>query len=267
MKKIVVTLLIIIVSLGVGIGGTYYYMSSKYSVTIEDDVADVNINSSNVSVTNLDIYSDIVQNNYSKIVDEYLACGDPMSTYLNDSKLVNNDISNSTAYAIVELKYFDNKSSLDESTIKDAIEKLLGPDYEYDPTSFDASNTCSNHVYNSSTKQYDYRETACGCTVGPNYLAKTYISKAELDGDNLNIYIKVLFPNNQNLTSEGYVKYYSDYSRTKEISLDYETSVNGNAYAEPYDTAVNINKGGSYKITMKKLSDDDYYFASSEKID
>ena len=267
MKKGIAVAVASIASLAVGIGGTYYYMSSnpvtQTKVTNETKKVD---KEKNEKLTNLDVYSDIVQNNFNKYMKTY-ECQDSSKYYMKSKKINNNDIPNKFAYNLVAMSTFSNKGSISESDWNKEIEKLFGKDYKYDPTSFDAKEMCTSHIYNSSTKQYEYREIGCGCTHGPNSFTKTYISKAEMNNDTLTIYVKALFPNNEVTNNDGYVKYFSDSELTKEVELEYLMYDSNDKYgAEPKDSYENIKKAGTYKITMKKYNDNDYYFVSSEPV-
>ncbi len=266
MKKGIAVAVASIASLAVGIGGTYYYMSSnpvtQTKVTNETKKVD---KEKNEKITNLDVYSDIVQNNFNKYMT-FFNCQDPSSNYLKSTKVNNNDIPNQLAYHMVAMSTYSNKGSISESDWNKEIEKLFGKDYKYDPTSFDAKEMCTSHIYNSSTKQYEYRETACGCATGPNASAKTYISKAEMNNDTLTIYVKALFPDNQATNSEGFTKYYSDSEKTKEVNLEFSVYDIEKSSAEPDSSYENIKKAGTYKITMKKYDDNNYYFVSSEPV-
>lgn len=265
MKKFIVIFLTIILSLAVGIGGTYYYMSSTYEKNLKSQTTKESSNKKTSSIKNLDIYSDVVQNNLTRYFASY-NCQDHSEQYLNSKKVLANDIPNLTAYQMVVMSNYQNKNNISEADWNKEIEKIFGKDYKYDPTSFDAKDLCTSHIYNSETKQYDYRETACGCTTGPNTFAKIYATKAELINDELTVYIKVLFPGKEVQTTGEYPKYYSDQARTKEIELDFITDINGKENSEPMYSVANVQKGGSYKITMKKYDNNNYYFVSSEPI-
>lgn len=61
MKKIIIFLITIVLSLAVGIGGTYYYMSSKdKEISKVDEATKKESKEENKAITNLDVYSDIV---------------------------------------------------------------------------------------------------------------------------------------------------------------------------------------------------------------
>lgn len=267
MKKNIIFLITIVLSLAVGIGGTYYYMSSKdKEISKVDEATKKESKEENKAITNLDVYSDIVQNNLSKLLRSNTDCKDLAKEYLKETKVTSVDISNSIAYEIVAATTSENKNAISESEWKNEVAKLFGKDYKYDPTSFQDSNYCTSHTYNSSTKQYEYRETACGCTTGPNAFILQYVTKAELEGDTLTIYLKALFPDNSATSSTGYSKYYSDSAKTKEIFLDFDNYIYDTTESEPVYSVSNIEKGGSYKIVMKKYQGNDYYFISSEPI-
>lgn len=266
MKKIIIFLITIVLSLAVGIGGTYYYMSSKdKEISKVDEATKKESKEENKAITNLDVYSDIVQNNFSKLLSN-TDCKDLAKEYLKETKVTSVDISNSIAYEIVAATTSENKNAISESEWKNEVAKLFGKDYKYDPTSFQDSNYCASHTYNSSTKQYEYREEDCGCTTGPNAFILQYVTKAELEGDTLTIYLKALFPDNSATSSTGYAKYYSDSAKTKEIFLDFDNYIYDATESEPVYSVSNIEKGGSYKIVMKKYQGNDYYFVSSEPI-
>ena len=268
MKKGILIAVTAVASLAVGIGGTYYYMNSNNSSTTAKVSSKTNKeeNKKTTSLVNLDVYSDLVNNNLNKLMDYYNDCVDTSGTYLKSQKISNNDIDNSIAYRIVAKKLDANKNAISEADWNKEIENLFGQDYKYNQTSFNTSEFCTSHVYNQSTKQYDLREPECGCTSGPNNFTKIYITKAELQGDTMSIYLKALFPDRSfSKNSEGYVKYYSDPERTKEINLDFEFG-DEKDFLEPMYSVKNVLKGGSFKITMKKYDNDNYYFVSSEPI-
>lgn len=265
MKKIIIIFLTIILSLAVGIGGTYYYMSSTYERNLKSQTPKESSNKKTSTIKNLDIYSDIVQNNYTRYFKSF-DCQDISDQYLNNKKVLANDIPNLTAYKIVAMSTYENKNNISEEDWNKEIEKIFGKDYKYNPTSFDASGLCTSHIYNSETKQYDYRETACGCTTGPNAFPLIYASKAEIKDDILTIYLKALFPGRKEQVTGEYPKYYSDQERTKEVELEFMYGENGKEYSEPMYSPSNVQKGGNYKITMKKYDDNNYYFVSSEPI-
>lgn len=265
MKKGIAVAVASIASLAIGIGGTYYYMSSTYEKNLKNQTTKESSNKTTSSIKNLDIYSNIVQNNLTKYFKS-IDCQDHSELYLNNKKVLAKDIPNLTAYQMVAMSTYENKNNISETDWNKEIEKIFGKDYKYNPTSFDAKDLCTSHIYNSDTKQYDYRETACGCTTGPNAFTLIYATKAEINNDILTIYLKALFPGREISTKGEYPKYYSDQARTKEVELDFITDINGKEYSEPIYSAANVQKGGSYKITMKKYNDNDYYFVSSEPV-
>lgn len=87
-----------------------------------------------------------------------------------------------------------------------------------------------------------------------------------MNNDTLTIYVKALFPDNQATNSEGFTKYYSDSEKTKEVKLKFSCYDIERSSAEPDSSYENIKKAGTYKITMKKYNDNDYYFVSSEPV-
>lgn len=87
-----------------------------------------------------------------------------------------------------------------------------------------------------------------------------------MNNDTLTIYVKALFPDNQATNSEGFTKYYSDSEKTKEVNLKFSVYDIEKSSAEPDLSYENIKKAGTYKITMKKYNDNDYYFVSSEPV-
>ena len=109
MKKGIAIAVASIASLAVGIGGTYYYMSSnpvtQTKVTNETKKVD---KEKNEKITNLDVYSDIVQNNFNKYMT-FFNCQDPSSNYLKSTKVNSNDIPNQLAYHMVAMSTYSNK--------------------------------------------------------------------------------------------------------------------------------------------------------------
>lgn len=92
MKKIIIFLITIVLSLAVGIGGTYYYMSSKdKEISKVDEATKKESKEENKAITNLDVYSDIVQNNFSKLLSNTV-CKDLAKEYLKETKVSSVDI-------------------------------------------------------------------------------------------------------------------------------------------------------------------------------
>lgn len=216
-------------------------------------------------VESLDVLSDVVQNNFNKLMHaaNYF-CG-TQGEYFKDLKLTTKDIDNTLVYATVSNAFFDNKNNVSEDEMNEVIKEYFGPDYKFEHQEY-TSKICTNHHYNSSTRTYEYVEPACGGVCGP-YNIQYKISKAELNGDDIILNVKVLFPgDDKDLDSNNHVKYYSDYKLTKNVSnLDYEWYQPDNN--PPVYSDSNLAKGGNYKFVMRKYKDDIYYFVSSEPID
>ncbi len=269
-KKGLIFIIALILGLVVGIGGSYYYFNVMNNDKGEASPAKT---SSGKTIKNLEVTDKLVQDNYSKLMVWGVAkCDDSAKEYFKESKVKASDISNESVYSIVDTNFYNNKGTLTKKDYEEKIEEYFGKDYKYEHTDW-TRKLCSPHRYNKSTGKYEYQEPACGCTSGPNSFLKTRIVKAELSGDELVVYVKVLFPGSpENVDGNGNVKYYSDASLKNAISDLQYTYVNNDGQEdkemeEPSDVDKNYAKGGTYKFVMKKYKDDKYSFLYAEPLD
>ena len=172
-----------------------------------------------------------------------------IETFVNNRKVVANDISNSFAYQIVEDNEFANSNRemyvLDEVT--SAIRKYFGKDYKFDPSAVNYDAFCSKYAYNSSTKTFKKRGGGCGGTCGNQTDYK--VIDGSLTGDIATVNVKVIFTKSP---ADGY--YYGDYAKTNKIA----------PITDRFDSSI-IDKGANYKFTFK-LEDGNYVFVSSEPV-
>lgn len=168
--------------------------------------------------------------------------------YANDKKVTPNDIENLMAYHLAEGAAAHGQGSFSLDDMNKAIHKLLGKDYQFDPTSIDyKGQSCPSFTYESETKMFVKQPTACGGTCGP---ATSYKMVKVVDTDGiLRIDVKVIFVS----LDEGKDGIYSDYAKTNKIGTLEEDR-------EPL-----YSKGADYQFTFK-LEDGNYVFVSSEPI-
>lgn len=198
----------------------------------------------------LSVYDDVVIDNYSKVVSNYLTKCDDLKFFFNDKKVEVKDIDNQRAYATVMRKYGDGTNSeIPASQIKEDAKKIFGKDYDLTLTEELCNDLCINYAYNKASDSFTSRQTACGSACGP-VGTEVSVSKAVIDGDNLIIDLKAVFRDYDESTNG--VIYFGDYAKTKQID-----SVN--------EGMARMKKGSDYRFTLKN-EDGNYVFVSSEPI-
>lgn len=268
-KTALIVIIMLIVGLLLGVGGSYYYfkvMDNDKNTVKSEEKSTKNKDkeeSKTVEVKNLDVLSDIVQNNFNKFMN--VSCGIyAKAEYFKPTKVNSSNIDNTVAYGTVSTYFFNNKGSISADEFEKTVKMYFGKNYKYQ---HQEQKICTNHRYNASTNSYEYVEPACGCTTGP-YNIEYRITKAELSGDKMILNVKVLFPGKDtDRDNKGYVKYYSDANLTKPVSDLYYISGYGDPDAPITDSDHNLAKGGNYKFVMQKYDDNNYSFISSEPID
>ena len=198
----------------------------------------------------LNVTDDIVLQNFSK-VDISLNC--TSRYFISNKKMTPNDVEDKDISQMV-LSYLYKKYPINNAgdtytrdQINEASANLFGSNFSYPHGNIDS---CPSYTYDAEAGVYTRGEGGCGWTCGP-YMLKTRVVRAQKDDKNLEIYVKVLFPEGE--------EYFSDYGRTNKIELDrdYENI--------PYESAENFAKGGLYKFIFEK-ENDYYYFVSSEPV-
>ena len=181
-------------------------------------------------------------------------CG--VNIYYTNDKVTSKNIDNKLAFNMaLNAMIDDGENSVDNPTnikaedMDKKIDSILGKDYEY--THGDYS-VCPAYPYNEETKEYEFKGAECGGTCGPGIVKK--IVKAERLGDNLDIYVRVLFDKYDDKLS-----YYSDYDRTKLIDL------NRDYYSSPIINDEDYFKGSLYKLRFEK-ENNNMIFVSSELV-
>lgn len=268
-KTALVAIITLIAGLALGVGGSYYYFE-----VMSDDKTNVKTEEKNtknkdteenktVKYENLDVLSDIVQNNFNKFMrSASLNCG-VQKEYFKATKVTSSNIDNTLAYSTVSTYFFDNKGNISADEFDKVVKMYFGKDYKYQHQD---QKICTNHHYNATTNTYEYIEPVCGGICGPHNI-EYKITKAELVDDKMILNIKVLFPGNDtDRDSNGYVKYYSDVNLTKPVSDLYYISGYGDKDAPITESDYNLAKGGNYKFVMQKYDDNNYSFVSSEPI-
>lgn len=181
-------------------------------------------------------------------------CG--VNIYYTNDRVTAKDIDNKLAFnmalkAMIDdgENFIDNPTNIKEEEMDKKIDSILGKDYEYIHGSY---SVCPSYPYNEELKEYEFKGAECGGTCGPGIMKK--IVKAVRLGDNLDIYVRVLFDEYENE-----LKYYSDFDREKivDIRKDYY----GSYEFEDED----YYKGSLYKIRFEK-EDDNMIFVSSELV-
>ena len=230
---------------------------------VDKDVSDNNDGTdvvTKVEVTDLNS----IRQHLEKFMTALGDCSDEAANYFTTKKVVAADISNELALKTTAFAFLDQKVSISAEDFSKKVAEYFGKDYVYQHFTY---NDCINHVYNANSNSYEYVETACGCTTGPNASIKYNIASAYYEGDLLVLNLKVLFPSKEYKDGE-YHKYYSDAARTKEIAgLVYSEVEDGWILgARPLDIDDNFAKGGNYKFVLKKVTDGIYSFVSSEPV-
>lgn len=269
-KTALVVIITLIIGLALGVAGSYYYFevmnNDKTNVNAEEQNTKNKDEEENntVKYENLDVLSDIVQNNFNKFMrSANYFCG-AQKEYFKATKVTSSNIDNTLAYGTVSAYFFDNKGNISADEFDKAVKMYFGKDYKYQHQDF--TKICTTHHYNATTNTYEYVEPACGGTCGP-YSIEYRITKAELVDDKMILNIKVLFPGNDtDKDSNGYVKYYSDANLTKPVSDLYYSSGYGDKDVPITESDHNLAKGGNYKFVMQKYDDNNYSFVSSEPI-
>ncbi len=249
----------------IGMGGGYYYLEvyNKEKCQCLKPLEQTK----NTKVENLDVLDSLVLNNFTKMIQTIPRCDDIVSEYFKSSKVTVSDLNKDIIFSIIDTNFMNQQTAVAAAEYESKAKEYFGADYKYEHEDF-SQTMCTSHKYNKDTNSYEYVQTACGCTTGPNSRILYRISKAELVDNFMELTVKVLFPGGpNNLDNEGHVKYYSDVNTTKEIpGLVYHSSENPND-AQIIDNDDAYKKGGTYIATMKKYKDDIYSFVSIEPID
>ncbi len=254
--KIFGIILLCLLMIGVGVGGCYYFFSFNTNTkeeTKETKSSSKEESKENKNITkNLDTTEPIVVNNLSKFMsatDEY--CG-TQKIYFAQNKVTSLDISNSLAFRTVYINHQASQMSIEKSQIDSEIASYFGKDYKYTD---DTYGVCIGHKYNKETQKYEYNPaTGCGGSCGASI--KYLITKAELNGSIMSIYVKAIFPG----TNGGEnVPYYKDINLTQKIE-DYDLYFNPDEVAKFKDAA-------KYKVILEKYDDNNYSFVSSEPVE
>lgn len=262
-KIILVAIIMVIVGLLIGICGSYYYLEVYSKEKCVKPLESTK--KTKVEIKNLDVLSNIVLDNFTKIMQATGRCDDIAREYFKSSKVTVSDLKKDLVFSVIDTSFINKETSISATEYESKAKEYFGADYKYEHEDF-SQKMCTNHRYNKDTNSYDYVQTACGCTTGPNSSILYRISKAELSDNFMELTVKVLFPSTD-FDNEGHAKYYSDVNRTKEIpGLWYHYSENPND-AEIIDNDDAYKKGGTYIVTMKKYKDDIYSFVSIEPID
>lgn len=259
-----VIVLVLLIGILVGGGSIYYYFEILNNST-EKCVKEEN--KTNVKSKVLDVYSSVVQDNFSKFMT-ITDCQDPGKVFFKNSEVVSSDIDNITAITLAEPEFYEKKGDITKDEYENTIKEYFGKDYKYSYPE-NIKEACLSHVFDKQSNTYKQHETACGCTTGPNMRMLTRIASAELRGNELILTVKVLFPSTE-VNSKGYIKYFSDADHKNAIE-DIEYTSNG--YSEipseyyPVDVDSTYAKGGTYKFVMKKYEGDKYSFVSSKPVE
>ena len=172
----------LIIGLLLGVGGSYYYFEvmKKESTSVTDNKKEEDNSKENSEIKNLDILSDLVQNNFKKfMISANHYCG-AQDEYFKTQKVTVSDIDNILAYSTVSYYFFNNKENISAKDFEEIVKKYFGRDYKYEHQNF-TYKICTDHHYNKETNSYDYSELVCGGTCGP-FRIEYQITKAELIG-------------------------------------------------------------------------------------
>lgn len=217
-------------------------------------------------VTVIDVNAEVVQKNLEKLMIVIGYYKGAQEEYFKSEKVTNTSLDNSFVFSTIATYNVLNKHEITESEFEEKVKEYFG-DYKYEHQDY-SKKICSKYRYDSENKKYiDDNHPSCGGAGGPHHIVYK-VTKAELDEDELILNIKVLFPGEYgDNDSNGYAKYYSDAARTNAVSgLTYGTTTDNKAYIPIETTDSNFEKGGAYKLIMKKYKDDIYSFVSSEPL-
>lgn len=264
-KKKPVFLIAFLIILGVScIGGGYYLNESGLFADEEvEDVSEQYIEpdeteeETSVETQNEQIETPVTKekNEYEILVGKYMLGNPPancgtIEVFAKNKVVYANDINSLYAANTVTMNLSDNVDerpdtiSLEDFTKE--VKKYYGENYNFNVESLVNVQGLAYYKYVDGVfKKYSNN---WGGTCGP--VSSYRYSDAKKDGDNLEIYVYVVFNGlDDNGLSDG--SYYVDYTRTKRIE-------NFNwSYDDDY------RKGSLYKFTFK-LENDNYVFVSSE---
>lgn len=246
------------------IGMTIYtdnYKSTKNS-TDKEEKLDNNKN----EVMTLDVLDDIVQNNFSRLMKASGYYGGTQAEYFKSNKISNTDIENTIAFATIAASG-EMKDGMTEEQFEELIKQFFGEDYKYTHGPI-SGKMCAPFYYDEASKTYKSGKTeGCGGSAGPHNIL-TRITKAELIDKELTLSISVMFPGKyDDLTEYGYMKYYKDAAKTKELSkLEFIIAPSSDS-SVPEMSDKNFKNAGKYKFVLKEEKDGVYSFVSCEPLE
>ena len=235
---------------------------STTNVTTKEDKLDNN----KKEIEYLDVLDDIVQTNFNKLMEASGYYGGTQEEYFKSSKISNNDIQNTLAFATVAASG-KMKDGMTEEEFEELLKEYFGDDYKYTHGPI-SGKMCAPFYYDEASKTYKAGKTeGCGGSSGPHYIL-TRITKAEKQDKELTLSISVMFPGKyDDLTDAGYMKYYKDAAKTKELTnLTFILAAHSDE-SIPKMSDTNFKNAGKYKFVLKEVKDGVYSFVSSEPIE
>ena len=262
-KKRPIFLIVMLIILGVGciLGG--YYLSTidvfggnevESDGTITGEISDTTGENQNEQ-SETTITKE--KNEYEILIDKYMKGNPPancgsIEVFAKDKVVTASNINSLYAANTVTMNMSQNTEdrpdtiSLEDFTKE--VKKYYGENYEFNSESLVNTQSLEGYIYKDGV--FTKHSNNWGGTCGP---VSSYVySDAKKDGDNLEVYVHVIF---NGITSDGMTDgtYYADYNRTKRIE------------EFNYSNEEDYKRGSLYKFTFK-LVNENYVFISSEPV-
>lgn len=169
--------------------------------------------------------------------------------FANDNKVLASDISITRAYyaALEDSFYNSSKNEISLNEFREAVQKIFGKDYKFDPSDGELDKVCGSYKYNESTKKFVKQNNKCKLSCGVSTTTYNLVKVVEEYGK-YTIDVNVLFG-----SRSGDVAFYSDYARENLVTNSYSEAASGNV------------KGSTYRFVFGS-SGSVYTFVSSEKV-
>ncbi len=262
MKKALITILVIILIAGAGVGGYFYGNSQKK----ENKTVKKETTKEEVKEEILDITDPIVEESFNKIMQAERCNISPLDYILKKDNLNASDITNKEVIEYYFQSYGWGESGettkLSEEKLLNKVHSILGNDYKFELKTYD------NFKYDKASKQFIITKKPWGC-IFPGVQDLEKISKAVIKGDQLIITYKILFAgdgiNWEENDKANYLNYYNDYNKKKLIpkkDIEYDNGDEYNNYRAE-DNAHNYSLGSTYQFTFEK-QDGEYVFVNSK---
>lgn len=274
MKKVIGIVIAILLALGIGGFGGYYYSNN---IKKDDTKKEESSKQEETKVESLDVTDPIIEETLNKMSG--LSCSTISYDYLvRKDELKVDDIPNEDAIWLISgltVGTEASKEKYSEEEITKNIQAILGKDYKFEHKNYKNS----GFEYDKDKKQYTVIISTWGCTVGPHAPDLDRVTKAVVKGNTLTITYKVLF-GQSDLPDSGkspyYAKYYKDYAKKQQVpqkSIQFIPEPEKNAVVEPSieiyyadsEVADNYNLGSTYEFTFEK-QDNEYVFVKSQKM-